>query len=258
MAEKTIKKKTTTKSAKPTAKTNAPASTMKATRSKAVPAAAKVEKSPTKTEKPVIEETESAPVNKALRVRKSYFFTILGILLFVVVLYLLRNLIIAATVNGQPISRLSVISELEKQGGKQTLESLITKNLIIQEARKRNVDVSQKEIDAEMKKIKDNLAAQGQNLDQVLQLQGMTKDQLVEQIKLQKMIEKMVKPAAVTDKEITEYINNNQESLPQDQDEKTLRANIKERLQQQRLNDDAQKFLENLRKNAKINYFVNY
>lgn len=194
----------------------------------------------------------------ALRVRKSYFLTFLGILIFVAVLYLFRNLIIAATVNGQPISRVSVISELEKQGGKQALDSLITKTLITQEARKRKVIVSQSDIDGELKKINANLAKQGQKLDQVLQLQGMTKDQLVEQIKLQKMIEKMIGVTAISDKEVDAYIASNKESLPQGQDEKTQRTNVKNQLQQQKLNEKAQKFLEDLRNKAKINRFVSY
>ena len=258
MAEKTTKKKTTSKTTK-TAKTKSAENTpVRSTRSRT--AAVKVEKPRTKEQKPMMEEAkeEKSSVSKAVRVRKSYFFTILGILVFVIVIYLLRNLIIAATVNGQPISRLSVISELEKQGGKQALDSLITKSLIIQEARKRNVEVSQQDIDGEMKKIQANLASQGQNLDQVLQLQGMTKQQLIDQIKLNKMIEKIVKPAPVTDKEVDDYYNTNKESLPQNQDEAALKKTIKDRLQQQKLNDEAQKFLENLRKSAKINYYVNY
>ncbi len=248
MAEKTTKKKVTTKAAK-SAPVKSPRSTVRSTRTRAA-SAAKVESTETPEQK--------TPVNKAVRVRKSYFFMLLGAALLVIVIYLLRNLIVAATVNNHPISRLSVIGELEKQGGKQALDSLITKSLIVQEAEKRNVEVSQKDIDGEMKKIQANLAAQGQNLDQVLQLQGMTKTQLTDQIKLQKMIEKMVKPAQISDKEVTDYITANKESLPQDQDEAALKKNVKDRLQQQRLNDEAQKFLDSLRKNAKINYYVNY
>jgi hypothetical protein len=256
MAEKTTKKKTVTKPVKAVKTTKAAKSTapVKSTRTRATKTVS------AKVEKPSVEEpkTEKGPISKAVRVKKSYFFTFLGIVLFVVVVVLLRNLVTAATVNGQSISRLSVISELEKQGGKQALDSLITKSLIIQEAQKKNVQVTQKDIDGEMKKIQTNLTAQGQTLDQVLQLQGMTKDQLTEQIKLQKMIEKMVKPAAVTDAEVTAYMEANKDSLPQDQDEKTLRASIKDRLQQQKLNDEAQKFLDTLRKSAKINYYVKY
>ncbi len=203
-------------------------------------------------------ETPKTSSIRSLKVKRSYVAVVLGILILVTIVYLGRNLIVAAMVNGQPISRLSVVRELESQGGKQALDSLITKQLILQEARKKNVAVSSSDVDAEMKKISDNLAQQGQKLDQVLSLQGMTRDQLVEQIKLQKMLEKMVGKIEVTEKEVDDYITNNQESLPTDQDEASIAANVKTSLTQQKLNEKAQSMLEALRKNANINYFVQY
>jgi foldase protein PrsA len=173
-------------------------------------------------------------------------------------LYFGKSFIIAAVVNGQPVTRFEVVKELERQGGKQALDSIITKALIIQEANKKKISVSQKDIDTEMKNIEANLAKQGQKLDQVLTLQGMTKDQLIEQIKLQKMIEKMIGPITVSDKEIDDYITANKETLPQDGDEKTLRSNIKTQLTQQKLSTKAQEFLATLRKNAKITTLVSY
>ncbi len=205
----------------------------------------------------VSKSSAQAP-SRSLRLKRSHAVTIIGILIIVSLIYLGRNLIVAAMVNGQPISRLAVVAELEKQGGKSALDSLITKQLILQEAKKKNIVVSQGDIDAELKNISANLEQQGQKLDQVLALQGMTKEQLVDQIKLQKMLEKMVGKIEVTDKEVDEYITSNQESLPQDQDEKTMKTNVKSSLLQQKTNTKAQELLENLRKNAKINYFVQY
>lgn len=199
------------------------------------------------------------PVSRrSLKVKRSYALALLAVIALIVLLYLLRNLFVAAVVNGQPVSRFSVITELERQGGKQTLESIVTKTLITQEANKRNITVSQKDVDDEMKNIQSNLEKQGQKLDQVLALQGMTRQQLEEQIRLQKMIEKMVGSVNVSEKEIDDYITSNQDSLPTDQDQKTMRNNIKQNLRRQKLNTKAQAFLENLRKNAKIDYYVKY
>ncbi len=220
----------------------------------------------TKSEKPKKTFTTSASANsepnttpsRSLKLKRSHILTTIVILAVVALLFLGRNLIIAATVNGMPISRYSVVRELEKQGGKSALDSLITKQLIVQEARKKNIIISQGEIDTELKKISENLEQQGQKLDQVLSLQGMTKDQLIEQIKLQKMLEKMVGKIDVSDKEVSDYIESNRESLPTDQDEASMAANVKSSLTQQKLNTKAQEILENLRKNARINYFVQY
>lgn len=248
MAEKTTKKRTITsqKAARVTAK---PKKEVKSTRAKKATSTAA-----TKTAA-VTSEVKSP---KAVRIRKSYFLTFLGLLILVAAIVLSRSLFIAAVVNQQPISRLAVIRELEKQGGKQALDSLITKTLIVQKAKEKNVTVEQKEVDGELKKIEANLAEQGQKLDQVLQLQGMTKEQLVEQIRLQKMIEKMIGKITVSEKEVNEYIEANKDSLPQDQEQAKLVASVQERLQQQKLNERAQKFLEDIRNEAKITFFVNY
>lgn len=251
MAEKTTKKRTT--KAATTKETSKAAKTKRAVKSTPARRAAVKESAPV-----VKEPVTDTAKPKGLRVRKSYLVFFLGILAIVALIFLAGKYLIAATVNGQSVARWSVIRELERQGGKQTLESLITKTLIEQEARKKNVTISEKEVNDEIKSIEQNLSQQGQKLDQVLQLQGMTRDQLIEQIRLQKMIEKMVGKITVTEKEIDDFITQNQESLPTDQDEKTQRANVKERLEQQKLNEKAQKFLEDIRKNAKVNYFVQY
>ncbi|MGB9706823.1 MAG: SurA N-terminal domain-containing protein [Microgenomates group bacterium] len=118
---------------------------------------------------------------------------IAGLVVFILVTsgYLLKNELVVATVNGQPISRFTLIRELEKNSGKQALESLIGKTLILQEAKRQNVSVGQQEIDQEMKKLEENFKSQGQDLEQLLAFQGMTKASLEEQIRLQKTAEKL-------------------------------------------------------------------
>jgi len=194
-----------------------------------------------------------------VRLKKSYLLWGIGVIVLILILYLSRSLLIAATVNGQPISRIAVIRELERQGGKQALNAIVTKNLILQEAKKQGVTVSQEDIDKELKRIEENIKRQGQTLDQALMLQGMTKENLVDQIRLQKMIEKIVgKDIKVADKEVDDYIAKNQESLPQDQERKVLGAQVKDQLRQQKLNEKVNAWIESLRKNAKISSFVFY
>ena len=59
---------------------------------------------------------------------------IIGLIL--VALFYFKGTFVAATVNGSPISRLSVVSQLEKEGGKNVLDSLITEKLIESEVKK--------------------------------------------------------------------------------------------------------------------------
>lgn len=171
----------------------------------------------------------------------------------------LKGVVAAAVVNGQPIWRLSVVRETEKQAGKQTLQNLIRNSLIEQEARKQKVTVSEKEIDDEIKKVEVTLSKQGQKMDDVLKLQGLTRNDLRKLIRLDKLVSKMVgKDIKVSDKEIDAYIEKNRESLPQDQTEDQLRKSVTDNLRQQQLNERVQKWLSDLQAKAKVQEFVQY
>jgi len=219
----------------------------------------KAKSTPRKMTEPVVTESQSLTNSPlSIKVSRKYLLIGIGIVALAALLYTYRSLFIVATVNGQPISRLTLIQELEKQGGKQTLATLVTKTLIAQEAAKKNISVSQKQIDEELKKIEQSLSQQGQTLDQVLQLQGMTKASLIEQIRTQKMVEALVGPISVSDKEVDAYIEANQASLPQEGNAAEIKKNVKTQLQQQKVSQKAQELLAKLQKNAKINYLVTY
>ena len=177
----------------------------------------------------------------------------------IIVGVLLRNQIIVATVNGKPISRIALISELERQSGKKTLDVLITKNLIFQDAEKKNITVSDKDISIETKKIEDNLKKQGQELNTLLTSQGMSQSEFKEQIKIQILVKKLlVKETAVSDKEINDYIAKNKDAMPKDLSEKQLKEEVKGQLEQQKLSEASNKFVTSLREKAKIEHLLNF
>ena len=93
--------------------------------------------------------------------RKRYFTLIFIVLVLVSLLYLGRSYLFAALVGGHPITRLQLISELEKRGGKEELDSLITKELISQEAKRKGITVSDEEINTEVERIKGIVEAHG-------------------------------------------------------------------------------------------------
>jgi parvulin-like peptidyl-prolyl isomerase len=181
------------------------------------------------------------------------------VVILVVGAFLLKGLFIAALVNGEPITRITVISELEKQSGKQALTSVINQTLIFQEAKKKKITVSQSEINASLKQIEDSLKAQGQDLNTALAAQGMTRQDLMTQLKLRNLVEKLLADKiTVTDAEVTDYITKNKETLPTNMAEAEIRKNVGAQLKQQKLGSASQAWLDQLNKDAKINYFVSY
>lgn len=251
-------KKTTTAPAQKT-KTVAKKATKKTPAKTSVKSTATITKKTTTTPAKVTAEKQTkAPTQTSVQIRKPYIILIVVIILLGALLYYFRGLFVAAVVNGQPISRLAVIQQAEKQSGKQTLDTLVRDALIEQKAKQENVTVSDKEVNDEITTLQNNLKKQGQTLDQVLSAQGMTQDDLRRLIRLDKLVQKMVgKNVKVSDKEVNDYIDKNKDSLPST-DEATLKKQVRAQLTQQKTNEAVQSWLANLQQQARIVYFVQY
>lgn len=248
--------KTTRSTEKPAVKKTAPAKTArKSTAVKTKPQAQHVETTTT-TSQPTSTTNRQFRFS-AFKVKRAYLISAVVIVVLLALAFFFRSLFVVAIVNGQPITRLAYINELEQTAGKQAMNSLVTKTLIQQEAKKNNVSVSNSEVDAQIKTIQDNLAKQGQQLDSVLALQGMTMPALREQIYLQKLVEKMVgKNITVSDKEISDYIDKNKDSLPQTASQADLKKQVHDQIYQQKLNDKVQTWIQGLQQKAKVSYLI--
>jgi foldase protein PrsA len=177
-----------------------------------------------------------------------------GIVLVLGALFFSKGFFVAATVNGSPISRLSVIQELEKQGGKQALESIITEKLIKKELEKNAVVVESSAVDTKIKEIESQVVSQGGTLEDALIEQGMTIEELKEQLQTQLKLEKIVADkVVVTDEEVDSYITTN--DIPSSEEAK---VQIKEQLRQQKFQAEAQKWIADITAKANIKYYVTY
>jgi len=175
-----------------------------------------------------------------------------------ILVYACKGLFIAATVDGSPISRLTVIKELEKASGKSLLDSFIVERLIQKEAKAKGITVSDEEVNTQITTIQDQIAAQGSTLEEALISQGMTMEDLKKQIIIQTEVEKLVADKiSVTDEEVTQYITDNAISIPEGQ-EATTTAQIKEELRSQKLSTEGSLLVTTLKSQANIIYFVNY
>lgn len=198
--------------------------------------------------------------NKKIIVKKPALIVLLLIVLgLAAALYYFKNQFLVVLVDGKPIWRLTLIKELEKQGGKQTLDTLVTKILILQEAENQNLNITINEINQEIEKIEQSLSQQGQKLDQLLEARGMTRNDLVEEIKVQKIVEKLAgKDVEVTDEEINDHIEKNKDSFPKGLDMEEAKENIKQQLKQQKMNEKVPSWIQSLHNRAKIKYFLEF
>lgn len=193
-----------------------------------------------------------------IKINKKTVIIIAAIVALGSLIYSAKGLFIAATVNGSPISRLSVISKLEKSSGKNLLDSLITEKLVKNEAKLKKIIISDDEVNGEIKRIEDQIAAQGGTLEEAMAGQGMSIDDLKTQIALQLELEKLVaEKTDVTDEEVAQYIADNQISIPEEE-ESTAAEQIKNEIKNQKIGQEVDTLITDLKSRAKINYFVKY
>lgn len=127
---------------------------------------------------------------KVINKLKTFKWLAVGLAVIGLLYYFKANLVVAI-VNGKPVWRVSYTQEINRMAGKQALESLLVKTLIMQEAKKQNTVVTDTEINDEIKQAEAYSQQQGMTLDQLLELQGMKKEDLINTIKLNKLVEKM-------------------------------------------------------------------
>ncbi len=163
-----------------------------------------------------------------------------------------KGLFVAAKVDGHLISRMAVITQLERQSGKQALDILINKQLILNEADSKNIKVSSEELAGEFKKIEDQLSQQGMTLDQLYKSQNIGRGDLEKEILLQKKAEKMLgDKIAVSDQEASKYIKDNKINIAKGHEAEQIQQ-VKEQLRADKFSSEISSWISAARLKASI------
>jgi foldase protein PrsA len=189
---------------------------------------------------------------------KKYLFFLAVVSVISCLLYLGKSLILVAFVNGTPITRLEYIVEMEKIAGPETLDSLITRKLIDQEARESQITISQDEIQTEIDKLAAAIESQGGTLEQALVMQGQTQEGLRDNIRIQKTVEKILADKiAVNEEDVLGYFEENKNFYEEGTSLNDVRLDIENQLFQQKLSTEFGIWMEELKASSDINYLIN-
>lgn len=215
-----------------------------------------------------VDKPITQPVVKAPKIRKPKMSANAWIIIvFVAVIVILgayiisvkKGLLVAAVVNGTPISRLSIVQELEKRGGKDVLDAMITKKLLADKAKSLGIVVTSEDVALEMKKVDDQMVAQGSSLDTALLQQGMTKQDLIDQIVINKQLEQMLADKVkASEEDIDKYLSENKVVPTKGVSDADFRDRIRQQLESQKFSTEAQDFVASLRSEASIQRYVGY
>lgn len=141
---------------------------------------------------------------------------------------LVSRYLVIAWVDNKPITRLEYFQALDQKYGQGLKEQLIVERLVNEEALKRGVGVSNDEIEAEIKKVEEGQGGKD-NLNQILQVQGISQVEFYKLVRLQLLKQKMFeKDVKVTEEDIKKYLESqNQSSTIDDQQKKEITNQLK-------------------------------
>lgn len=197
--------------------------------------------------------------SKVIKISKRHAIIGASILAIVLIGFVAVKMSVVAIVNGIPVSRWSIIRELEQKAGSQLLQQRITEKLLDSKIRKANISVSAADIDSELQKITEQVSKQGGTLDQALSQQRMTVSDLRDQILKQKQLEKLLEDkVSVSDAEIEAYVKDTKATAHEGETMEEFKKETAEQLKQKKLQIEAQAFMESLLKDANITYITKY
>ncbi len=156
-----------------------------------------------------------------------------------------------ATIDGMSIPRQELTDRLMERFGSQMLEAMIGEKLILNEAAKQNVSISQDELNAKLTDIEKNLEGT-MTLEDSLKLQGVTKEEYLEQLRLQLMIEKMLeKDVSVSAQEVDEYLKANADAQNAT-DPATQRTKAETDIRNNKISQKFVEWFNQLKENSKV------
>lgn len=180
-----------------------------------------------------------------------------ALILFTLLIVFLNKRMNVAKVNGQSISRMEFYKELEKTQGSTVLEDMITKKIIFQEAKKSNIIVSESDVQNELDLIRGSVAQQGATLEDILAYQGMTYDQLVENVRIQKILEQLLKDStSVSDDEIKARYDENRDIYGKDKTYEQLKEEIRYQIYQEKVTASYKSWIDEKVNSSEISRYL--
>ena len=206
-------------------------------------------------------ELNNFPADKSLAESHHKWFSwkniiIVSLLILFVLIWKFSGNFIAATVNGQPISRFELNKQLVRRFGDQTLDNMINERLILAAVRQKGIFIGKEEIDAKVAEIEEKLKG-SISLPDALKAQGLSQDEFRRQIEIQLSIAKLFeKEATVGASEAEEYIGKNKEAYKTATNPVALREDVTGMLKQQKIGDLFNTWFTDVRNKANIKKFI--
>lgn len=202
-----------------------------------------------------IEEQLSTPMTSAKKFPTKYLYLIVALLVLSAFVLANKGMLVAALVDGRPIWSWELNRVLFNRYGKQTLEGMVSETLIVGEARKQGVAVASAEVNAREEEIVKGLGG-GMSLEEILKIQGLSKDEFDRQITMQLTVQKLLgKDLTITNADIDNFIATNRATLIATE-EASLQMEAKQAILDAKIGEKLQPWFNELKAKTKILRFL--
>ena len=177
--------------------------------------------------------------------------TVLVVVIALALLFLYnKGLFLAGNISGKLITTPQFYSKLTKANGEEVFDSIVRETLIKQEAAKKEIVASEKEIDKKIKELEDRFGGK-ESFELALKQNNTNIEDLKQQITIQILVEKLLEDKIkVSDKDVSKYRTENKEAASTLTD-----AQIKETLKSQKLSQEFTTWFEKLKEKANISTY---
>ncbi|WEK55871.1 MAG: SurA N-terminal domain-containing protein [Candidatus Cohnella colombiensis] len=162
-------------------------------------------------------------------------------------------------VNDTSISKNELFDALVAAGGGQTLDTLVSSELIRQEMEKQGLVLTDEDYEKELETIKQSVGSE-EDFQSLLSMYGMTVEDLKKELKSQAQLRKLLEDqVSITDEQIKTYYDENLEDLTVDGVAPTLEAKTEEiraTLMDEQLSTLSATWLEEQKTKSNIEYFI--
>lgn len=217
-------------------------------KTKKSPGVKKVEPVTKKVEETAVPTSESMPKES-----RSYVIPVLVLIALVIFGAIIYRWMVVARVNSIIINRVAFYRELQRQAGKQVLEDMITRSLMKQALEDKRIVVTDAEVDKEIANLEKQLKERNQKLEDILKQQSVTKEELRENIRLNKGFEKLfADKIKISDDEVKKYIEENESLFAEGTSDEKKIEQARQLLRTRKLSQEYQNWLSSARAKATI------
>jgi foldase protein PrsA len=203
----------------------------------------------------VTKEKTKKILNTEIKLKTLIRFASTIVALIVLVVLYSRGIIAPIFVNGEPVTFAEIARVMRDEGTSNIIDKIISEKIIEIEAKRRNIEVKQEEISAEMQRIQNVADESGKTMGQLLKESDMTQAQLEKDVKVRVTLYKILgENVDVTEGEIDYYIDNNKEFYGDDSE--AVREEVKRLLLEQKISHQSGTWLREAKASSKVNYIV--